>query len=144
MFTSTTETVTSSSERTLFTCDRCTHTAWAKEDMVRHFGETHAVRATTAIPDGDEELKLSLLENEESYKAWTAHLSRGSRVQSFKWHGPGWYVVEQWTQPCPRGCCDDDCVGTESLERLVAKRSEEVHEKTLVLHELKKLFSEAL
>lgn len=143
MFTTSTETVTLSSVTTTFTCEQCEHTAGTREDMVRHFGDKHAVRAKTAISDDDEDLKLSFLENEESYKAWTAHLSWGSRVQSFKWHGPGWYAVEQWTQPCPRGCCDDDCVGTEFLERLVARRSDELREKTLVLHELKKLISEA-
>ncbi len=139
MFTASTETITTNTEKTTFTCDRCAYSSRSEEQMLEHYGEKHAVKATKYAGD---DLKLFFLETEEDYKAWTAYLSYDTRVRRFKWRGTGWYSVDRWTGPCPKGCCTDRCVGTEFAEDLLAPRREEIREKAVALRELKKLLEE--
>lgn len=139
MFTANTETIVSSTEKTTFTCDRCSFSSTSKEILVSHFGEKHAVKATRYCGD---ELTLYFLETEEAFNAWVTYKGRDARVRYTTWLGPGWYSLSRWTSPCPKGCCTDSCMGTDFAENLVASRREEIREKAVALRELMRVLKE--
>lgn len=140
MFTTSTETVTSQSQKTTFTCSSCSYSSRSREDVVMHYGEKHAVKSTRFVGD---DLKLHLLETEDDFKAWVAHEGRDARVFDTKWRGRGWYSRTRSRVPCPKGCCTDICLDTEFAEDLVEARREELREKAAALRELMKLLKEA-
>lgn len=56
-----------------------------------------------------------------------------ARVQIGTWAGPGRYMVFQYTQRCPRNCCDDDVCKVIPADEVVAQVREEMRELASIL-----------
>jgi len=90
---------------TTYGCDECDFTADHKEQVEQHYAKTHACRKEAEV-DGR---TLRWFNTEEDAKAWL-NQEDWYRVHEVDWSGPGWYVTETWSKPCPRGCCTDHCI----------------------------------
>jgi hypothetical protein len=142
MFSTNTQTVTSQAEKVTFTCDTCGFTANSERGVVLHFGEKHAVKATKHCG----EFTFYRLEDEASFDAW--HLASSSRdrrrASSYsKFKGPGWYRIDTWESPCPRGCCTDSWLGIEFAPEVLKTMREELIERARSVAELRTLLREA-
>lgn len=51
-----------------------------------------------------------------------------ARVQKGRYVGPGQYMLLQYDQPCPRGCCYDDVNELLSSEEVAAEVKEQIDE----------------
>lgn len=112
---------------TSFGCDHCDFTADEQEAVDKHYAAEHACKGRIDKPDFD----AYRFETEQDAKAWLDHrgIEGWYRVRKVDWSGPGWYVTETWDQPCPRGCCTDQCIRLSSIEGYLAEeesRSERI------------------
>lgn len=84
-----------------YRCELCNYSSDYKGDVERHHGLRHACPAEMEVAG----LSLHRFESEDDAKIWAR--SQGYDFQKVEWDGPGWYMHETWTEPCPRGCCRD-------------------------------------
>jgi len=91
---------------TTYGCDECEFVADHKEQVERHFAETHACRKEAEVGNST----LRWFKTEEDAKVWLRRNEDWYRVQEVTWEGPGWYASETWSEPCPKGCCTDHCI----------------------------------
>jgi len=57
----------------------------------------------------------------------------GHRVQRGDFTGPGKYLYVRWSQPCPRGCCYDDCGELIPAAEVATEASYEMRELAEIL-----------
>lgn len=95
-----------------FVCDECEFRDQEEEAVERHFAQKHAVRAKLQVGGKN----LYRFNSEADAEAWLK-IESGNwhQVQDLKWTEPGWYTTETWSQPCPRGCCTDQCIRLVSI-----------------------------
>jgi hypothetical protein len=103
---------------TTYGCDNCDFTADDPDDVATHYGREHTRKGEMEV--GGE--TLYKFEAEADAKAWLDAEdsdARQYRERSVRWSGAGWYAIETYTKPCPRGCCTDHCVRLYPAEHLV-------------------------
>lgn len=61
--------------------------------------------------------------NKDEYDRVKSH--GHARVQLGTWDGPGKYMICRYSQPCPRGCCDDtvnEIISAEDVKVIVREK----------------------
>lgn len=103
---------------TSYGCEHCDFTTDDPDDVASHHGREHSCKGE--VEAGGE--TLHKFDSEDDAKAWMK-VNYGElgmyRAREVDWTRPGWYAVETYTEPCPRGCCTDHCARLFPAERLV-------------------------
>jgi hypothetical protein len=107
--------VTLPREKTEFVCDHCDFRDHSANIVREHEANEHLVKAKLEV----DYLTLYHFDSEANAQAWLEIIHGGfSRKHLVEWQSPGWYTLETWTEPCPRGCCRDHCVKLTPIESL--------------------------
>lgn len=64
------------------------------------------------------------------------------RVKDIDWYDSGWYVIQTWSQPCPRGCCYDNCVGFYPVSTIINEIVDNIRSLCYDLKEYRSLIKE--
>lgn len=117
-----------------YQCDvpGCKYETDDEDSLQDHFGKEHTVRAKKVIlEDGldpmiSRSITLFWFEFEDHAQKWLDTTKNDwCEIRRVRWSGPGWYYESYDTQPCPKGCCQDQVVELESIEGLISdKRGE--------------------
>lgn len=100
-----TEAYQSTTEVTLYGCDRCNYESDSEEDLKKHIGQCHAIEQKLKV--GDDEWLF--FRREEDYKIYLDSFDgfMGADIREGMWSGPGWYSTLCELENCRRGCCTD-------------------------------------
>ena len=109
-------------ETTWYVCDECDFKSNEEDETKKHFAKTHASRAELETPRGT----IYWFRTEADAKAWLEPNSEWCRVQDVQWGGEGWYTTRRWDQPCPRGCCRDQCIRLFPIETYLQEKIDKV------------------
>ena len=106
---------------TTYGCEHCDFTADEQDAVAEHYGRAHACKGKMTV-EGETLFKFDI---ESDAKAWLDAEYGGEgtyptyRERDTGWANAGWYAVETYTKPCPRGCCTESCMRLFPAERLV-------------------------
>lgn len=129
-------------ETTRYECEEqgCDFKTEDEAEANLHHGKTHAVKA--ALEAGGEDLRW--FESDQDAKAWLHAEYDGYQYRVFEvdWAEPGWYRVHTWTKRCPRGCCDDYCVGLQPIEWKISEIEREIERKQRYLDTIREAIEE--
>ena len=105
-----------------------------------HHGKAHAVKGVLEAGGRT----MMWFESEQDAKAYLHAENDGYQYRVFEvdWSEPGWYMEHTWTKRCPRGCCDDYCIGLKPIEWELSEIEDSVRRKQEFLDTIRKAIEE--
>lgn len=129
-------------ETTRYECEEtgCEFKTEDEAEAKQHHGRIHAVKAV--LEAGGR--AMYWLESKEDAEAFLHAENDGYQYRIFEvdWSEPGWYMEHTWTQRCPKGCCDDYCIGLKPIEWELSEIEDSIRRKQEFLGTIRKAIEE--